>query len=200
MKNNRTPATWEALGAACKRVRTVTDDTIHVYLERSEAEARSDLEGSLHDGTVRALQGIGGPWWGEIRGGSTLSGTRTGSSAEEHEKYPTTMGEVLRHPAQYKLLAVNPAIIEEGEATIRSTIHQRFSTTQVSTNAGGDQSGSPGNARLKGAGTRLPHSRAIQDRRPRRTHRSRMFPCHPQDVERRGGPAGMGKRNHPSAL
>ena len=34
MKSNRTPATWKALRAACKRVRTAVDKGTHAYLER----------------------------------------------------------------------------------------------------------------------------------------------------------------------
>ena len=34
MKSNRTPATWKALRAACKGVRTAVDKGVHAYLER----------------------------------------------------------------------------------------------------------------------------------------------------------------------
>ena len=34
-KSNRTPATWKALRAACKGVRTAVDEGIHAHLERN---------------------------------------------------------------------------------------------------------------------------------------------------------------------
>ena len=33
-KSNRTPASWKALRAACKGVRTAVDESIHTHLER----------------------------------------------------------------------------------------------------------------------------------------------------------------------
>ena len=51
MKSNRTPATWKALRAACKGVRTAVDEGIYAYLERCVTR----LEAMYEDRDLRGL-------------------------------------------------------------------------------------------------------------------------------------------------
>ena len=50
-KSNRSPATWKALRAACKRVRTAVDEGIHAQLERYGTR----LEAMYEDRDMRGL-------------------------------------------------------------------------------------------------------------------------------------------------
>ena len=67
MKSNSIPATWKALRAACKGVRTVVDEGIHVHLERYVTRLEAVYEKRDMRGLYKHLMesvGLGGRQWG----------------------------------------------------------------------------------------------------------------------------------------
>ena len=72
MKSNRTPATWKALRAACKGVRTAVDEGIHVHLERYVTRLEAMYEERDTRGLYKHLEKSGG-----LGGSSSMLRTRT---------------------------------------------------------------------------------------------------------------------------
>ena len=63
MKSNRTPATWKALRAACKGVRTAVDECIHAHPERYVTRLQTMYENRDMRGLYKHLKksvGLGG--------------------------------------------------------------------------------------------------------------------------------------------
>ena len=68
MKSNRTPATWKALRASCKGVRTAVDEGIHAHPERYVTRLEAMYEERDTRGLYKHLKKNGGPWREAIGG------------------------------------------------------------------------------------------------------------------------------------
>ena len=112
MKNNHTPATWKALKAACKGVRTAVDGGIHAHLERYV----SRLEAMYEDRDLRGL-------YKHLNKSVGLGGRQSGRQQyikDENGVLPRDKAEILQRWARFfstllntKSPKLNPVIIEE---------------------------------------------------------------------------------------
>ena len=112
MKSNRTPATWKALRAACKGVRTAVDEGIYAHLERYVTR----LEAMYEDRDLRGLYkhlkksvGLGGRQSGGQQYIQDENGVLLRDKAEILQRWARFFGTLLNT----KSPKLNPAIIEE---------------------------------------------------------------------------------------
>ena len=111
MKSNCTPATWKALRAACKGVRTAVDEGIHAHLERYGTR----LEAMYEDRDLRGL-------YKHLKKSVGLGGRQSGGQQyikDENGVLLRDKAEILQRWARFfstlniKPPKLNPAIIEE---------------------------------------------------------------------------------------
>ena len=112
MKSNRTPATWKALRAACKGVRTTVDESIHTHLERYVKR----LEAMDEERDMRGL-------YKHLKKSVGLGGRQSGGQQyvkDENGVLLRDKGEILQRWARFFSTLINtksptldPAIIEE---------------------------------------------------------------------------------------
>ena len=112
MKSNRTPATWKALRAACKGVRTTVDEGIHAHLETYVTR----LEAIYEDRDLRGL-------YKHVKKSVSLGGGQSGGQQyvkDENGVLLRDKAEILQRWARFfsalvntKSPKLNPAIIEE---------------------------------------------------------------------------------------
>ena len=111
-KSNRTPATWKALRAACKGVRTAVDEGIHAHLERYVTR----LEAMYEDRDLRGL-------YKHLNKSVGLGGRQSGGQQyikDENGVLLRDKAEILQRWARFfsillntKSPKLNPTIIEE---------------------------------------------------------------------------------------
>ena len=111
-KSNRTPASWKALRAACKEVRTAVDESIHTHLERYVTGLEAMCENRDSRGLYKYLKKSMG-----------LDGKQSGGQQyikDENGVLLTDKAEILQRWARFfstllntKSPKLNPAIIEE---------------------------------------------------------------------------------------
>ena len=110
MKSNRTPATWKALRAACKGVRTAVDEGIHAHLERYVTR----LEAMYEDRDLRGL-------YKHLKKSVGLGGRQSGGQQfikDENGVFLRDKAEILQRWARFfstlntKSTKLKPAIIE----------------------------------------------------------------------------------------
>lgn len=77
-------------------------------------------------------------------GGTAAHQGRERRSTEEENRDTKTVGKALSHPAQHNIAHAEANHYPGGEAATGRITHRRFGTTLVSTNAGDDQTSSPG--------------------------------------------------------
>ena len=114
MKSNRTPATWKALRAACKGVRTAVDEGIHAHLESYVTR----LETMYEDRDLRGLYkhfkisvGLGGR---QSRGQQYIKGDN-GVLLRDKEEILQRWARFFSTLLNTKSPKLNPVIIEEGQ-------------------------------------------------------------------------------------
>ena len=76
LMSNRTPATWKALRAACKGVRTAVDEGIHTHLERYVTRLEAMYEEPDMRGLYKHLKNPAGLGGRQSGGGSSMLRTR----------------------------------------------------------------------------------------------------------------------------
>ena len=150
MKSNRTPATWEVLGAACKGVSTAVDEGIHAHLERDITRLEAMYEERDMRGLYKHLKNSVG-FGGRPSGGQQYVKNDDGVLLNDKGEILQRRGEVLQHSFQHEIPHAEPSHHREGAAKASSTNHRRFGTAWIGSNAGGDKTNSPGDAQLEGA-------------------------------------------------
>ena len=112
MRSNRTPATWKALRAACKGVRTAVNEGIHAHLERYVTK----LEAMYEDRDLRGLYehlkksvGLGGRQSGGQQYIKNDNCVLLRDKAEIRQRWARFFSTLLNT----KSPKLNPAIIEE---------------------------------------------------------------------------------------
>ena len=112
MKSNRIPATWKALRAACKGVRTAVDEGIHAHLERYVTR----LEAMYEDRDLRGLYkhlkqsvGLGGRQSGGQQNIKDENGALQRDKAKILQRWARSFSTLLNT----KPPKLNPAIIKE---------------------------------------------------------------------------------------
>ena len=112
MKSNRTPATWKALRAACKGVRTAVDEGIYVHPERYVTRLETMYENRDMRGLYKHLKksvGLGGRQSGRQQYVKDENGVLLRDKGEILQRWARFFSTLLntRSPK------LNPAIIEE---------------------------------------------------------------------------------------